>query len=298
MAGDLTPDAWRDFHDNVLKQVGGLRELVTDSDKHKPGCNDAPADAGPGNPTIVSRFWADSPLAELRPFVDPRNWQRLGAQFWKEMTAIEGPVFTTDGYSAVFREVVLLPTGPITVYLDVTFREDEHSSLTTYLEARGRDNEYVTKDRGYVFATDRTVPPMPAQTLVYSTKTIVFADPALNTFTDLACDNGWVELMINMALPAGRRAQLAPRDPAAESAGAASAPASELDGWADAAQHLVSRYVTVTNTSVDALRQGRCDAELVDDILSIGDDITDTATKGARAFREYVGKLADLGDRP
>ena len=89
----LTPERWKEFYDNVLKQDEGLRDHATETDAYKPGCNDAPGDAGPGTPTIVSRFWTNATLDEMRPYVDPLNWEQLGSQYWKEMRPVEGPTY-------------------------------------------------------------------------------------------------------------------------------------------------------------------------------------------------------------
>lgn len=290
---ELTREDWNEFHRTVLRPVPVLAELAQD-EAIKPGCNDAPFDAGPDTPTIVSRFWTSRSFADLSTFVDPRNWERLGSPYWKQMKAVEGPRFTTDGYTAVFREVVLLPTGPITVYLDVTFRNDDHSALTTFCESFGR-NSQVSLDRGHVFATDRTVSPDGTRaTLVYSTKSIVFTDDVLNGLTGLACDNGWVDMMIRMALPPERGPNVAHDGGHAQG----SSTPTQLDLWAQSARDLVDRYVATARTGIGALRVGRWDADLLDELLSVGDHTTATVKQAARAWREIVGSLADAGRQP
>ena len=178
----------------------------------------------------------------------------------------------------------------------MSYREDEHYALTTYREVPGR-NDAVDLDRGHVFATDRTVAPPNSRTLVYSTKAIIFTDDALNGFTDLACDNGWVELMINMALPQGRRTEVQPAAGGQPEAAGAEPPRTEVEEWAASVHHLIDRCVDRIGTSVNAVRDGRFDLDLLDEILTAGDDVTATVTKGARAFREIVGRLADPGGR-
>jgi hypothetical protein len=229
----------------------------------------------------------------MRPYVDPLNWPRLGSQYWQEMRPVEGPRTQPDGYDAVFHEVVKLPTGPVSVFLDVTFRRGPNFALTTYSETPGRSSD-ARFDRGYVFATDATVGPEGKQTLVYSTKSIIFTDDELNGFTDIACDNGWVDLMIRMALPHGRGSVVPDRGNLYAGDGALP---SEVDEWADSVRHLIDRCVERTGLTVDAIRHGRFDLELLDELLSVGDDVTASISQGAKAWREVLGQLADGGRR-
>jgi hypothetical protein len=289
----LSPERWSEFYTNVLQADAGLREHATEHDADKPGCNDAPSDAGPGLPTIVSRFWTSKPLDGLRPYVNPLNWPQLGSEYWQDMSPVEGPTNRPDGYDAVFREVVKLPTGTITVYLDVSFREGPEFALTTYREAPDRPSD-ARLDRGYVFATNATVGRFANQTLVYSTKSIIFTDDELNGFTDIACDNGWVDLMIHMALPPGRRTEIQPKAVQSQ-AGVAGRPPSEVDLWAHSVNHLVERCVDRTRVAVGAVGHGRIDLELLDELLTAGDDVTASISQGAKAWREVLGKLAEAG---
>ena len=298
MAEGLSPAAWSDFYHKVLRPPddADLRLPAAESDEYKPGCNDAPADDAPGERTIVSSFWSYASVNELKAFVDPRNWGELGSAYWQEMTMLEGPEETSDGYTGVFREVVALPTGPVTVHLAVGYHEDDYGATTTFRET-GNITDDVVLDRGYVMVTSRARSPAKPQTFVYATKTIVFREPALNEITDLACDNGWVDLMITMALPPDRRPRARRRRPRRRAAGAKTPDVSpaddetDLDRWAGSVHDLVDRCVETARIGVEGLRTGRFDDSLPDSLLSISDRMVVAVKQGARAWREIIGDL-------
>jgi hypothetical protein len=46
---------------------------------------------------------------------------------------------------------------------------------------------------------------------------------------------------------------------------------------------------------VHAVGDGRFDLELLDELLTVGDDVTASVNQGAKALREVLGQLADAG---
>jgi hypothetical protein len=283
---------WEDFRTGVLTKL--MRDdIVTNTlvlEAGKPGCNDVP---DPGDPeTIVSRFWTDATIDQLTDYVNPEHWPELGSLYWKEMTALDGgPHWNDDGtgYTATFREVVDIPPAPITVYLDVRFtREPGRFALTEYWATRDPrwTNEDVDVDEGCVLATTATPgddPNLPQ--FVYSTKLIRFRSPVLNQFTGLACDNGWVDLMIKMALPEGRRPSTSERKRATTSKG-------PLDQWADSFKELIDSTTAVSRRLVGKTRAGSTSA-VIDDVLRLCDRSVDTFGLGMVAARDLLHQLAE-----
>jgi hypothetical protein len=294
---DLTLDRWQSFFGRYVAPRAKLRDDQAPFDAFKPGCNDQPSDPGEDSPTIVSRFWSDRSLPELFEFVDPRNWARLGSLYWRRMEPITPLTATPNGFHGTFLEIVALPMRDITAYLDITFWQDEHTACCTFREAQGMNSD-VLFDRGYVVATDRTVPPvappLPPVAMVQSNKSIVFRDPVLNQLTDLACDNGWVDLMMRMAVPPHRD------DPklAGPSGADPAAADSEVAQWQLQAKQVIDRSVVRATEAAKAVRDGRWDDQLVDSLIAGGTDLTSLAGQAVRAYREVVGNLAARRGEP
>ncbi len=317
---NLTQADWARFHELVLvplehtvaPQFAGNDGFKADDPVSKPGCNDETDDGDAA--TIVSRFWSKLSLDAFAQYVNPLYWPELSA-FWASMT----PVGTTrqaleqaGSYSnVVFAEVVRLPSGSINAELSVTFSRGPDYLLTTY-EATTSETDDVIVDSGYVFATTQTLSRDPDEytTLVYATKTIEFVDDELNRFPDLACDSGWVSLMINMALPAERRAPVGASEAsglagsgAAEHDAAPAGPVgspqlSELDAFAKAAGELIERSLAVTKSTVNAVRNDRLGKRHLDQALSVSEYWLAAADAGAKAWGRVVRDLAQARRRP
>jgi hypothetical protein len=257
---ELRPEDWEQFYGFLKRIEPSLQEdkRPQENDEFKPGCNDSVAYSEDGRdiPTIVSRFWSFASVEALARYVDPRNWPQLGSHYWREMTAVDGPVPVENGYEATFREIVALPTGPITAYLDVTYTSTPEFAALRYSENPSRLQD-VRFDRGWVFATSETQSPGNPSTLVHATKSILFADADLNSFTGLACDNGWVDLMIQMAH--ADEAAAAPASVAREEPAPGTRP-DAISQWARAAHELVDDNVATARRALDAVRARRVDA--------------------------------------
>ena len=285
----LSPVDWKQFMDTVL------RDAVTTVPPRvmKPGCRDDEVVYTDGEeaPTIVSRFWTDLPLAQLERYVDPLGWKEIGDGFWLEMKAVDGPHVTSTGYSGTFEEIVSLPTGPLTAFLDITFERSAQTLCTTFTQAAGNwPGQEVEVDSGYVFATTETTAPskMAQPVLVYATKSIVFVDGRLNGYADLACDNGWVQLMINMAMKSPQRGDAAASSTRADSGGA---PRDLVAEWAAQARNLVEQTAEIAHEAPELLATGQDVPALVDKILLACDQATRATTVGARAWRDGIERF-------
>jgi hypothetical protein len=295
----LSPTDWMTFRDEVFPAATRKAEAEID----KPGCRDDETVVLGGEevPTIVSRFWTERTIAQLAGYVDPREWVRTGWPFWEEMSCIDGPRPTDGGYDGRFREVVLLPTGRITAYLDVTFRQDDSSVYMTYEEAPDEANDDVVIDRGCVFATRQTTDPDDVRApmvMVFATKSIIFSDPELNGFADLACDNGWVQLMINMAtnalqLDQPRRLGVGPRPPR----GGQGAP-DLVTQWTTEVKRLVDDTATIARRGPRLLSSHRGGRAFLDLVLDAWDQAALATAAGARVWRDGVEQFAKKVEGP
>jgi hypothetical protein len=312
---NLTQADWARFHELVLvplehvvaPQFAGNDGFKADDPVSKPGCNDETDDGDAA--TIVSRFWSKLPLDAFAQYVNPLYWPELSA-FWASMTPVgtsRQALEQSGSYSdVVFAEVVRLPSGSINAELSVTFTRGPDYLLTTY-EATTSETDDVIVDSGYVFATTQTLSRDPTEytTLVYATKTIEFVDDELNRFPDLACDSGWTSLMINMALPAERRATVptsqesalagpaTAEHEAATAATVGSPQLSELDEFAKAAGELIKRSVAVTKSTVNAVRHDTLGKRHLDQALSVSEYWLAAADAGAKAWGRVVRDLAE-----
>jgi hypothetical protein len=308
----LTHADWRRFHDLVLQPLdlvvkdlavslparpAPLTPLTIDRPFAKPGCNDEEVDSVGGTPTIVSRFWSKLPLEDFKKYVNPIWWPRLGSAYWKEMKIRPGSKeMFPGGYSAIFDEVVDLPSGLINAQLRVTFTATDEYALTSYHETTSR-TDAVVRDAGYVFATIRTFPPEDGyQTLVYSTKSIWFEDDELNGWADLACDNGWVDLMIRMAIPEDRRLPHQPGDQPMPDGGAVAADAydaDELDDLAEKVCAAIDGHVDALKAAVGATLDGDLGKQHLEPMLTACHRWVGVAGAGAKSWRRVVADLSD-----
>jgi hypothetical protein len=306
----LTPSRWQQF----LEAVG---EPTTDRIVFsKPGCNDEEQVPTPeGNAaTIKSRFWTDASVGQMAGLVDPKNWVASGAPFWQEMTPVPNSETRTTnppGYTATFKERVLLPfIDEVTVYLDIEFEKTDAYVHTTYQLAANPPsppappdpNKRVVFDSGWICATGRTIGPQGEPTLVEGLKSIRFANPLLNEFPDLACDGGWVYLMIEMARRGAELGLLPESMEAPEGVGAPAGPESPVmatitrvvDTWVDEASGSLRDHGDAVKTAVGRALAPGYDLEWVNDLLGTGKGAVATTKHTIQAWREILDALATL----
>jgi len=311
--GGLSPDRW----DRFLTLTGEPRSnrVVV----NKPGCNDDETVPIPdGNArTIKSRFWTGLSVADLAQFVDPQQWAICGRPFWRQMAPIAGTKAgfrraAVEGYTAVFEEKVNLPVlGEITVYLRVEYGlETRSGQVPTHVyanyELAAPATKYpigaVTFDSGWLCATANTLGPAGEGTLVEGLKAIRFAEPDLNQFPDLACDGGWVYLMIKMALRCG----VPPGEALSEVAptvGVVGAPAAVdgiedvIDDWVRQAGESVRSHGEDAKSAIGKVLAPRYDPRWVNDLLNMGQGAVGTTKATFNAWRRILDELAKLGGK-
>jgi hypothetical protein len=315
--GPLSPARWDQFLEDISDNRTELAVV------NKPGCNDdeaVPMLDGSAR-TIKSRFWTDLSVADLAKFVDPKRWAVCGKPFWRQMDPVAGTEVpfrraAVEGYTAVFKERVNLPVGEVTVYLHVEYGLETHSGeLPTHVYANYQlaipATTYpigaVTFDSGWLCATANTLGPGGEGTLVEGLKAIRFADPALNEFPDLACDGGWVYLMINMALqcsgvPTGGVApsEFAPTEvaPPGGVVGAVTAIGGiedVINDWIRTASESVQSHGEDAKSAIGKVLGERYDPHWVNDALNMGQGAVTTTKATLNAWRRILEELADLG---
>lgn len=328
--GGLTPSRWREFVDLVEEPESADRPV---SLVGKPGCNDeelVPTPSGHAR-TIRSRFWTHLPLSDASEFIDPMCWTIYGRPFWKRMAMVQGthePFTTTvsDGYTAVFEEIVDLPfMGEVRVFLWVRYeRSGDHVSVDYQVAGPPYPNDQVTFDSGWVYATSPTVGPNGEATYVDGLKSIRFRDPAYNAVPDLACDGGWVHFMINMALagrglPGGARTvgpatvpppagvsplRGGPAGGGPQRPGPGPAPPDEVvrnvgalvGGWAGATAGTLQDQARTATTAVGRVLSPRPDPRWVNDLLGMGQVAIDATEATVATWRRVLVELARMGE--
>ena len=151
---------------------------------------------------IIAQFWSNLPPAAFRTYVDPRNWPQC-SPFWRAMQPLGPIVQTANGYDGDFAETVNIITETLTVPLHIGFRvlPDQSRVWTRFNISRAFYNQFhdteVDVDTGTVSA--ESVPGGPAPTRVRATKYLHWRDPNRLDLTDLSCDLGWSDLMMEMA---------------------------------------------------------------------------------------------------
>jgi hypothetical protein len=312
--GGLSPERW-DLFVTMIAEPRDDRVVV-----NKPGCNDdetVPTPAG-NAATIKSRFWTDLTVDELAGFVDPKRWAVCGTPFWRQMAVVSGTEASfaqsgVEGYTADFEEIVNLPAvGEVTVYLRVEYGKEAPDGqapthvYANYELAAGYPTRDVIFDSGWLCATANTVGPVGERTLVEGLKAIRFADDYLNQFTDLACDGGWVYLMINMALqcagvptggvgpvgeveaPAGAHTTAAPGE-------VAEGIESIIDEWVASASESLRSHGEKTKSAIGRMLAPRYDPRWVNDVLDMGTGAVGTTKATLETWRRILGELAKLG---
>jgi hypothetical protein len=304
----LTYARWRQFlHD--VGEPDPDRIIVAE-----PGCNDdeqVPTPTGRA-PTIKSRFWTNASVEQMAGLVDPMFWARSGKPFWKQMSPVKGTIRTTNPdryYTGTFEEVVALPIGDVTVYLDIRFERTADYVHTTYQLAA--DPRYpkgrVVFDSGWIAATGKTIGPGGEPTLVEGLKSIQFREPELNELPDLACDGGWAYLMINMAREGARLArQEAPAatesdkpravqpPPGVDTAKAAVNARIEaaVDTWVEQATASLRSHGVAVKTAVGRALPPGYDPDWVNDLLGTWKGGAETTKHTIEAWRRILDALA------
>jgi hypothetical protein len=131
--------------------------------------------------------------------------------------------------------------------------------------------------------------------LVYATKSIVFTNPIMNEFSDLACDNGWLPLMVAMV---GKSANPAPPPPPPILTHASSGGSDPLDVWASSAVELVSETTQLARQATTVLTNRQGAWSLLRNWLQVWDTATTTTANGLKAIRASIADVADEVDQP
>jgi hypothetical protein len=307
--GGLTRARWNDFRQAITSNA----DYTFDNPVYvaKPGCNDdevARTAAGDAR-VISSRFWTNKPLPMLADFIRPENWPVYGSFLWEEMKPVAGlrQLSPAGSYQGVFNEVVRLPMGVVTVFLDVQYLTNPTFARTTYRLATGYPNAQVTVDAGYLLATTDTVgpPDLPTPvTLVEGHKAIRFRDNVLNDLPELACDCGWVDYMINMALdqpnvPLALASTLAASDGGSGGIGGYEAVAANvggvIDDWVDMATASIRGHGDAAKTVVGRVVSPSPDPRWINDVVGMGDGVVTSAGETIKAWRSILRELESMG---
>jgi hypothetical protein len=275
----------------------------------KPGCNDTErigtqqGDAA----RIYSCFWTTLPVAAMANFIDPRNWPTYGSLYWDRMapvaplTIIPAADGGAPGYAGLFDETVQLPIiGRVDVRLAVELKRGRNFVRVDYDIAPGATSQEVSVDRGFLVATSDNIGPEGEPTFVEGSKVIRFHKEVLNTLPGLACDGGWVYLMINMALngagtlPPEGVELVSPSAPGVVSPVAVGV-GREIDAWIGQAGQSMAQHGDALKSAVARVTGPRHDPRWVNDLLSMGRSYLGTTGATLQAWRRILGELEKMG---
>jgi hypothetical protein len=282
----------------------------------KPGCNDGLVTATAAGPatTIKSRFWIDADYDNASDFVLPENWVTCGWPYWRRMEPVREVMAATtkDGVTkraAVYEEIVDLPVlGLVRVELLLSVTTKEGSIVVEYALADPNAPGDVTFDTGWLLASKEAIPDDRdlEGTYVEGIKSIRFRNDFWNQFPDLACDGGWVYLMIGMSLGGSGLPSIDPLSIPVTSAPGPSAAAPRprdgigavVDEWvADASRSLTSHGESLKSAYGRALARPH-DPRWVNDLLGIGTGATSMMKSTMTAWRQGLAELAKMaGER-
>jgi hypothetical protein len=283
--------------------VSGTRDLFAFSLEEATfqACNDetivpkaTPGEALVPSRLIVAEFWSNRPATAFRRYIDPPNWPSCSS-FWLAMAELppRGPR-PPDGYDCDFRETVAIFNEELTVPLQVgvRVRPDQSRVWTRFNIARPYFDASVPVDVDTGTVSAEEPPGGPGRTLVRASKYLHWSDPGRPDLTELACDLGWSELMIEMAD--------ACREAPPERTVAETAPGTSVD---DAVRRFVEQVTAECQAGIGDARPhlqdligrftGRSwDARWINDLLAMGQL---TARRYGR-IASHVRGLADALD--
>jgi hypothetical protein len=278
----------------------------------KPGCNDGervPTEFGEAS-VIISRFWTTHPIAAMARFIEPTRWVECGRPFWREVREVAGTRSTfahgdVKGYRARFVEVVDLPGTTVTVRLDVIYQERPHLYRLDFDLASDDPRTEVTVDRGFLSVTDTTLGDDDEGTLVEAAKAIRFTKPLLNKMPDLACDGGWVYMMINMALngagvtvPPGALSQgttAAPSPGSPQLGPIVAVIEREIENWTKQASDSLADHSASAKDAVRKIVAPRHDPRWINDVIGMSDGAIKTTGVTVGAWRRILRELEKMG---
>jgi hypothetical protein len=313
----LTPDLWRQFLIDVKllasQEPGAEFGLPVASQEEvigKPGCNDQetiPDEDGAS--VIISRFWTTYTLDQIKYFVPPMHWVECGAPFWSSVVEVARNSALTGNpadFDGTYIETVVLPVTELRVRLDVQYREFPNLVRLDYDLSPDDEDHQVTRDTGFLSVTTDTYGDQGQLTLVEGNKTIKFADDRLNRLPDLACDGGWVYMMIDMALNgAGVTSPLAPEPPAptvvhAKPPESSFAPITakietEIDAWIDQATASIARHGAAAKDLTRKIMAPQHDPRWVDDVVGMARGVVGMTGATIGAWRRIIRELSELG---
>jgi hypothetical protein len=300
----LTRPSWQEFLGDV-----GLEGAVSDQLRliSKPGCNDGETvDTDDGDAALISsRFWTTYGFDEMAKFVEPTKWKECGEPFWADVLEVDkrpAPTSNPRDYDGTYDEIVNLPLTTLRVRLDVKYRMQPGLVRLDYDLSPFDPYGQVTFDSGFLAVTTGTYGDHGETTLVEGSKAIRFTDPLLNQLPDLACDGGWVYMMIDMALNgAGVTEPLRP-PPSSEAAPPSFGPITatidaEIDAWIKQANDsLVSHGASAKRVTRRILARQH-DPRWMNDVAGMTHEAIVMTGATIGAWRRILRELGSLGGR-
>jgi hypothetical protein len=304
-AGRLTPARWQQFLEAIGRQEEEMQEPGEMLLISKPGCNDGETvgtDDGDAA-IIISRFWTTHNLRAMSYFVEPKNWKECGAPFWSDVRPVGRPTHPTSNpldYDATFDEIVNLPLDiTLRVRLDVKYRVQATLVRLDYDLSPVDPYGQVTFDSGFLAVTTDTFGDHGEETLVEGAKAIRFTDPLLNRLPDLACDGGWVYMMINMALNGTGVDPLGPPQVSEEAAPAGFAPITatleeEIDAWIKLASNSLANHGASAKSVTRRVLAPQHDPRWINDLVGMADGAVAMTGATLGAWRRILRRLGNL----
>ncbi len=314
-AGRLTPERWHQF----LRSIGLDAEEEEEEEEEEepeqalgatrlismPGCNDGETvgtDDGDAA-VIISRFWTTYEFDAMAKFVEPTKWKEYGAPFWSDVLQVGERTMPTSNpldYDATFDEIVNLPLTTLRVRLDVKYRVQGNLVRLDYDLSPVDPYGQVTFDSGFLAVTTDTYGDHGERTLVEGAKAIRFTDPRLNRLPDLACDGGWVYMMINMALNgAGVTSTLQPSAAVAQPDPPGFGPITamieeEIDAWIKLASKTLANHGATAKSVTRRVLAPQHDPRWINDLVGMADGAVAMTGATLGAWRRILRRLGNL----